>query len=87
MHCLLRSELFGINLPSFEENDLGDQTSLVSENYAVLEEASKMYSQLLDKTVCAEAVLGHPALKQLHISFKGFLEQKNESRTARLWIQ
>lgn len=46
-----------------------------------------MYSQFLDKTVCAESVLGHPTLKQLHISFKSFLEQKKESRTARLCIQ
>lgn len=46
-----------------------------------------MFSQLLDKTVCAEAVLDHPALKQLHISFTCFLEQKKESRTAKLCIQ
>lgn len=38
-----------------------------------------MYSQFLDKTVCAESVLGHPTLKQLHISFKSFLEQKKET--------
>lgn len=85
--CLLGSELFGINLPSSEENDLGDQTPLNSGNNTVLEEASKMYSQFLDKTVCAETVLDHPALKQLHISFKGFLEQNKEHRTARLCIQ
>lgn len=41
LHCLLGSELFGINLPSFEENELGDQTSLDSENNTILEEASE----------------------------------------------
>lgn len=87
LHCLLGSALFGINLPSSDENDLGEQTPLDSENNTILEEASKMYNQCLDKTLCAEAVLDHQVLKQLHISFKGFLEQRKESRTARLWIQ
>lgn len=75
LHCLLGSELFDINLPSSVENDSGDQTSLDSENNAVLEEASKTYSQLESKTLCTEAVLDHPVLKQLHFSFKGFLVQ------------
>lgn len=43
-----------------------------------------MYSQFLDKTLCVEAVLDHPVLKELQISFKCFLKQKKESRTARL---
>lgn len=87
LHCLLGSELFDINLPSSVENDSGDQTPLDSENNAVLEEAFKTYSQLESKTLCTEAVLDHPVLKQLHFSFKGFLVQKKESRTGRLWIQ
>lgn len=87
LHCLLGSELCGINLLSSEENDLGDHTPLDSESDYFLEEASNMYIQFLDKTLSAEPVLDYPALKQLHISFKGFVEQKKESRTARLWIQ
>lgn len=65
-----------LDLSSTEENDKGDQTSVDSENNAVLKEASKIYSQFLDKTVCEETVLDYTALKQLHILFKGFLEQK-----------
>lgn len=48
LHCLHGSELFDINLPSSEENDL-ETKHLDSESNTTLEEGSKMFSQLEEK--------------------------------------